>query len=424
MSWVLVPLPALVLITLVGAALDRAAGLGFSGAGAWRWAPRALLGLVLAVGCVVHPWAGAALGMVVVWWSRTRGALPGRGPSTERTGVWFLLAVLTVMLLRPPGVLYWDEAVWLAKVRLAAGDPWRLVTASLDPSSDVVPRGYPVFASLAQSAFAGLRSDTPSLVAGAVALAALCIAMALAMLPAARRTGVVFWLALAPLSWVHLRSAYLDLPLGSLALAVAAGLARGEPWARRSAVLAACLAAGMKDEGLVHVLAIAAAHTLASERRAEAGRAAAEVVAGALLSWGTWRVLLSVHGVSSGDHALSGAGLAEAGDIALAVVRAAADVRSWGLLWPLVGAAALVSWSGARSTARPVAHALAWQLAGLVLALVLGTERLRVFALDGSLVNRLWMQLAPMGAWLLAEALAARPPGAPHAPHATNDAPS
>ena len=71
-------------------------------------------GLVLAVGCVVHPWAGAALGMVVVWWSRTRGAPKVGGQRASGSpAVWRGDAGGTSTALHPgPGCVWAPSLTW------------------------------------------------------------------------------------------------------------------------------------------------------------------------------------------------------------------------------------------------------------------------------------------------------------------------
>ena len=191
--------------------------------------------------------------------------------------------------------------------------------------------------------------------------------------------------------------------VGLLSLAVLAALLRArEGGAPHVAILAAFLLAGVKDEGAAHVIAVAAAVAVTTgERRAPALAAAA-----ALVSAGTWRVLLALAGVEHGDHALEGAGLVDAPAIATEVVRGATDVLSWGATWPLALAASVVCVRRGDPRARAVVLALALSFAALLTGVLAGSERVRAFALDGTLMNRLLMQLLPLAAWLVLEGIA------------------
>lgn len=392
-------LPALAVGAMIGWGLDRALRWELERAGALAWAARAAAGLSLGVAALLHPIAALALAGTFIGIRRC----VAEGPTArERTGgALVVLGAATVLaLLRPPAPLYWDEHVWLAKVRMGALD---LRAAALDPASDLVPRGYPIAGSLAEVLLAAGRDDVPAALAGAAALLLLSLSLALAVLPARARVAWALALATVPLVWVHARSAYLDVPVGLFALAIGAGLARRARWATVVAALAAFLVAGCKDEGLVHALSLAAAHVAVSgERRREAACDATIVAICALVPALTWRALLAAHGVRSEDHAPEAAGLAHAGAILGELARAAWDLRSWGLAWPLALGALIVT------RARGLGASWIAQVAALVLALLAGSERLAAFALDGSLVNRFWIQLAPLAALVVVEALAPR----------------
>lgn len=425
-----VALPGLAVASALGWAIDRALGwratleLGWLG-----WPVRTLAGLAALVALALHPVALLALAAALFAISRSlareragAAAEPDAAPEADarkradvaRVAALLLAAVTLVATLRPAVPLYWDEHVWLAKSRLALS----LRDAALDPSAGVIPVGYPILASLAESLFALARADVPSLVAGATALVLLCLATALAALPPPRRLPWALALAAAPLVWIHLRSAHLDLAVGLLALSVAASLARAadDPASRSAlplAAISAFLVAGTKDEGLAHVVAIAAAHLLASADRRLALRRATSGLAPALIAALGWRVLLALHRVAPRDHALDGAGLDHAGAIASELVRAACDLTSWGLAWPIaLGAALAALTTRGPDAARPrfAALTLLVVLAALLAGLLLGSERLQIFTLTGTLANRLLVQLAPLAAWSFAETYASLAP--------------
>ena len=86
-----------------------------------------------------------------------------------------------------------------------------------------------------------------------------------------------------------------------------------------------------------------------------------------------------------------------------------ADTRSWGALWPIaIACAALVLARGNafRAGTRMATFAFLAEGALLVSAIVCGPVRVRVFAFEGTLVNRLLLQLAPAAGVMLMLALA------------------
>ncbi|WP_157068873.1 hypothetical protein [Sandaracinus amylolyticus] len=401
-----VSIPALLGAAALGWAIDRALRWELDRAGALGWAIRIATGASLVLAAIVHPLIALALGALVLVERRwARADAPGAPAEPARAGLVVLGAAAAIVASRAPVPLYWDEHVWLAKVRMGA---LALRQAALDPAADLIPRGYPIVGSLAEIAFAMGRDDVPSMIAGAATLLLLCLALALSTMRADRRVAWALAIVLVPLVWVHARSAYLDLPIGLLALAIAAGLARAERWATCAAMIAAFLLAGCKDEGVVHALAIASAHVVASrDRRRDAARDSALVIAAALVATLGWRVLLVTHGVANRDHALEGAGLSQAGALALELARAMCDVRSWGLAWPIaIGAAMASRLVSPRASALAIAFVA--QISALFVALLVGGERLTAFALGGTLANRWWMQVLPLAALLVVETIAHR----------------
>jgi hypothetical protein len=181
------------------------------------------------------------------------------------------------------------------------------------------------------------------------------------------------------------------------------------------AALTATGLAGIKDEGMAHVAALVVAHIAvkvwklwwSGERLPLAPGMA--VLAAAAIPFNGWRLLLSAHHVVNADHSLSRPDFQAAGAIGKTVLAHLADTRSWGALWPIAFAcAALVLARG--STFRPATRLAAFAFVAdgalLFAALVFGPARVRAFAFEGTLVNRLLLQLAPTAGVLLMFALA------------------
>jgi hypothetical protein len=405
-------LGALVFWGALGALLDRALGRELAALGPLGWPLCAMLGLVAVLALLLHPVALASLVALALSLARPRECDDrAREPSRDALVVLALLAL--VLFARPAAPLYWDESIWLAKARLATGDPFVLRAAALDPNADVVPRGYPILAPLATSLLALARGEIEALLAGSSALTWLGAASAIALLPGSRRVPWAVTIACVPFVWPHARSAYLDLPVGLFALALAAACARaiaGEAWAARIAVPMAFLLAGLKDEGLVHTLAIGVTALACAVRRGRfaAGRVVPAIGA-ALTSALTWHVLLWSNGVENRDHALEGAGLSAVAPLGRALFRAVCDVRSWGLAWPIILGAMVALGMRKSSEYRWLAATWACQLGALFVGVLVSSERVVEFALSGTLFPRMLVQLIPLGAWLVVEA--ALPPG-------------
>jgi hypothetical protein len=404
-------LPALVAFAAIGAVLDRALG-GSLGAETRAWPLRVVVGLTLACAALLHPLALAALIAIHVATGRRRRAevIPdaqsARGLDSDRTALLVLAFFALVVLLRAPTPLYWDEHVWLAKARLG---PLVLREASLDPDGGVIPRGYPILASFAQSLLAAGREDLGALTAGATALGLLAVTAVIALLPPRRALAWTAALLTMPLVWIHLRSAYLDVTLGLLALALVRCLDERSARARQGAIAVAFVLAGAKDEGLAHVIAVTAAHVLSQATRREALREAAPSLTAALLAAGAWAVLRAVHGVTSDDHALGLAGLTELGAIALELARAMTDLHSFGLAWPVALGASIAAFASDAPRSKRLALALLFQILSLTAGLALGTDRVVAFTLDGTVAPRLLLQLAPLAAWLVCEVIVELP---------------
>jgi hypothetical protein len=220
------------------------------------------------------------------------------------------------------------------------------------------------------------------------------------------------FLAVTPLVMVHLRSAYVDLPVGLLAATCALRLARcltrpGERTADLAlAALAAIALGGLKDEGIAHVAAIAvAAVAVSAAGRGLHSRPALWTLAAAALPFAAWRVVLALHHVDNPDHALQAPDVHAVGPLAAMALSHLADVRSWGALWPLALAGAGVVLARFKTFLVPtqvVTLAFLLEAAALAAALAFGSPRVRTFAFEGTLLSRLLIQLAPTAGVMLA----------------------
>jgi hypothetical protein len=341
--------------------------------------------------------------------------------------------LVVALLLRPDTPCFWDAFVWLAKARFASRGPLALVQGGLTRGAFAfVPEGYPLFDPFAVAALGGFGSSSRAVVAGATGLELLamgCFVGALAEERAQSRREsvtrlfvVTALLVTCPLVVVHLRSSYVDLPLGLLLAALALLLPR-EGTGGACAILAMAMAS-LKDEGLAHVLVVAALAGVRSFTRAREGardearslraRSAATAVA-ALAMADAWHLRLAAAHLVNSDHALSHPHLERIGTLIALAVDHLSDFTSWGALWVLaLGAAAATTFGRRRAAASAPARRLATLLvadAVVVLAGLLVTpDRVMAFASGGSLLNRIAMQLAPLAALLVAAWL---PPGAP-----------
>ncbi len=426
-----------------GAALDRVLGLGL-GTGAGKWPRWAACGLVACFAAALNPWVLGALVALAVAGRIASGSTPemrrsarayaaGTASAARRRVPWLGIAAASLTLVvvcRPAALVYWDSFVWLAKARIESEGWGALRMAALDRSADVVPSGYPLLWPLAASWLSMGGRTMEALAAGAAAMTLLTLLLFLdavadvfdgradasgALAPRPRWAPVALGLVgLTPLVFVHLRSAYADLPVGLLAATCTLRLARSfeRPKAEAMgdlsvAAIAAAALAGLKDEGAAHVAAMLGAvivMRLALRERVPVGSAIAVFVAAAI-PFNGWRILLWMHHVTDGDHQPSAPDVGAAGAIGRTILRHLADTRSWGALWPIaLACVALVLARGTtfRSVTRFATLAFIGEAALLVAALVFGPARVRVFAFEGTLVNRLLLQLAPgAGAMLI-----------------------
>ena len=209
-------------------------------------------------------------------------------------------------------------------------------------------------------------------------------------------------MAVTPLVFVHLRSAYANLPVGLLAATCTLRLARSvesggdAPGDLSIAAMTAAALAGMKDEGMAHVAALVVALIVVKVWKLWAGERlplapGIVVLAAAAIPFNGWRLLLVSHHVIDADHSPSSPDFQcsrrDRPDRPVAL----ADTRSWGALWPIAFAcAALVLARGNtfRSATRLATFAFLAEGAFLVSAILFGPARVRVFAFEGTLVNR------------------------------------
>ena len=307
---------------------------------------------------------------------------------------WRALAVLAVLVLARPWVpTQWDEFVWLAKARFEALGFGAGITAALDPAQQVVPAGYPpLWPSAIGWLCLGRDSLQAQVLAGSLLVLLSAATAAQSVLPLLQQAKVSRWWALvllaAPLVWVHLRSTYVDLPVGLLGVALLGRLLA--PRLTLDAVVLAVVLAGIKDEGVA--LALSATVGAMSVRRS--WQTVLPLLA-AVVTALTWRLLVSASGVVVFDHALGTPQLGWLPRFAELLVLDASDVFTWGVFWSVVAGAAVV---GVRSpSARPFVAMLAVNVAIMAGVLIAGPERVRVFAENGTLLNRLLLQLWPVG---------------------------
>ncbi|MEI8256566.1 MAG: hypothetical protein WCJ30_12910 [Deltaproteobacteria bacterium] len=417
-------LPALAVFVALGWVVDRVLGARFARAGLARWPLRFVTGIAAVFLIALHPLAAlVALAPAVALRLRDRTKNspgdPSDPPRTERVVLGAFAVLAGIAAVRAATPLYWDEFVWLAKSRVELGGWGALRTAALDPRAGVFPPGYPLLWSLAPAWLSAPWSRTPLSIAtwwmqiAAVALWLWSVREALRASPS-RDEGSPWSVALAalmlgatPLLVVHLRASYADLCVGLLAAAIAllsvrALSASGPlPHVLAARFVTAIVLVGLKDEGFVHLAAITftvTAFALAASRPRVACENAAVLAMGAI-PLGAWRLLLAKHGVTDVDHGFGGCAFGDAPRLVRALSMHATDITSWGVLWPLVigtTALALARRGKAHRPAHVLVATLGSMLALTMLALTCGPDRVREFALGGSLLNRVLVQIAPL----------------------------
>lgn len=306
---------------------------------------------------------------------------------------WLFLGLLLVVVLARPWVpTLWDEFVWLAKARFESLGFGASVAAALDPQEHLIPSGYPPLWPAAVGWLSlGRDSLDAHVVAGSLVLlvslwtALESVSTALgAQRP--RGDGLVVLLVSTPFVWVHLRSTYVDLPLGLLSLALLANLL--VPSRVVVATALAVVLVAIKDEGLVHLVAATLSALLLRRSREVLVPGVAGLVAAI-----TWRLLVASHGVVIVDHALAAPQWGWALTLSRLLLLHATDVFTWGVFWAVALAAGLRA--PRLELERALRVMLGLSLAFFSAALLLGPERVRVFAENGTLLNRLLLQLWP-----------------------------
>lgn len=365
--------------------------------------------------------AVAVAALVALAWRR-RGTPSPAEPADSRaprvalaaSGSAFLAAMLVDRASTP---CFWDAFVWLAKARYAAGGLGELITGGLHTTRPpFIPSGYPLFEPLSVALLAGFSARPESVVAGAIGLEILATALFLCAIAdddrasperrAKQLATVAFVLLASPLVFVHLRSAYVDLPLGLLVGAFAVLLRR--PGAGVACAVTAVAAAALKDEGMVHVGAITlvgAFYGLTGDREDALVRRSIACGASAAAVMAAWHLRLHLSGIANTDHAIWLPDWHRVVPLAASALGHLFEVRSWGALAALgVGGTVAVAVKP-RSAPRDAAWFASLLAAdGLVLfvALLATPGRVMEFATEGTLLNRLGMQLAPLAALLVA----------------------
>ena len=423
-----------------------------------------MCGIVACFAAALHPAVLAALVALAVVGRIAKQRAPRAAPRAAGAprrgtpgGASPRRALTLVVICRPATPAYWDSFVWLAKARIESGGWGALRAAALDQSTDVVPSGYPLLWPLAASWLSMGGRSMEALAAGAAAMTLVTLMLFLDAAAAPGRAAGALGAAAArgraprdagrrraragvggrsrpdragPRSaWASSRSRRSSsctsgpptriCPWGSwprrarCGSRAASNAAGTRPATSAVAAMTAAALAGMKDEGMAHVAALVVALIVVKVWKLWSGERlplapGIAVLAAAAIPFNGWRLLLASHHVVDADHAPSTPDFHAAGAIGRTVLAHLADTRSWGALWPIAFAcAALVLARGNtfRSATRLATFAFLAEGALLVSAILFGPARVRVFAFEGTLVNRLLLQLAPAAGVMLMLAL-------------------
>lgn len=342
-----------------------------------------------------------AVGAAAAWALR-----PTEQSEQTRWPVLLSISLTMLVLARSASPTSWDELVWLGKARLESLGFGAGVQAALDPGAHVIPPGYPTLWPSAVGWLSLGRDALNTHTRAATLLVLLTTAVALhTWAPRIERRNLLALVAAfaAPLVWVHARSVYADLPVGLLGLALLGQLLSSRDGrVGLEPIATAVVLTGFKDEGLAHVLAATGAAVLAHGRLTTQWRRL--LPAGVALATAVgWHWLLNRAQVVNTDHALALPYWPWVPKLAALLWLHATDIFSWGVFWAVAAVAALRGGS-----ALPV-RALRWlvlaDLACIAIELLSGPERVRVFAENGTLVNRLLMQAWPAAAACVVAAL-------------------
>lgn len=388
---------------------------------------RALLGLVLLAELVIHPALGAALALLIgiaTWRGRGAAVVPDRAPVATPASLAAILVAGAAAIVRPPVPIFWDESVWLAKARVACGGGALLMQRALDPQSELAPRGYPIVAAVIEACLALRDPSLASLVGGGSALVLATLALYALLLgrtaasPFEERATLLV-VACAPLVWSHLRSVQLDLPVGLLVGALVLAVERADAGDRLGlpAAVTSALLLGIKDEGLAGAAAVALALGTRGAS-APARRAAWIAFASLAASVVVFRLRLHLAGSANDDHSLGAFTPRAILPVVLDALRDASDLQTWGLI-PAIALAACVVCARPSTPrrARVLAAVLGLHALGLLSAIVLGPEQVRDFAFEGTLLDRLGLELLPTAALLIPRLLPEAPRTESTEPH-------
>ena len=120
-----------------------------------------------------------------------------------------------------------------------------------------------------------------------------------------------------------------------------------------------------------------------------------------IVTGGTWRFLVYWHGVPLFDHALGWPQWDWIPRFVQLLALHATDIFSWGVFWAVVLGVMLRP--STNSAVRASRVMLSFLFLFTAAALLGGPERVRVFAENGTLLNRLLLQLWPCAAFLVIE---------------------
>jgi hypothetical protein len=336
--------------------------------------------------------------------------LPRPAGLTSEGLPWALLGTVALVVLARPWVpTQWDEFVWLAKSRFESLGFATGVRMALDAEQHLIPPGYPPLWPLAIGWLSLGVDQLDAQVVASSLLGLVCFATALEAwwpLVATSTAPRFFGLALVasvPFVWVHARSLYVDLPVGFLGLAVLGFLVTRRP---ALACAVAVVVSGIKDEGFPHVVAATAGALVLDRTRPLWPKFSPALLAFMVVA--TWRWKLRQHGVEVVDHSLHPPALDWFSTLASVLVRHATDVVTWGIFWPVTLAVVLTRTRHRSSL--PLRATLLLGLVFIALALLMGPERVRVFAENGTLINRLLLQWWPTAALMVWFEISTLPP--------------
>lgn len=338
--------------------LPRLAHLGLAGLLGPVVTGAAFMAMGLAgLGPLAIPLVTVAAVLMLAAGMRSRRQAPRAGPlarSAALAGAVVLCVGWTTSLAMRTH-LGWDgTVVWYHKARILAANHGMMPANTLaDRTRAWTAPDYPLHVPLAMAwvrAWQPVEDERAAKTLPAAWCAAVICLLAAATRERARprragdlrAVGAVLILATSPRLLVgegSLTSGYADGPLAGLLLALVwiawrSGWAAERAWQPMLAVIAAGLA-WTKQEGVVTAVVVAAACAWSAGELRRAIFAVPAVVLG--LGWHAW----AVAGGAPASMAYAWPGLAEALGRMPLVVRAysmeMADVRSWGLFWPLAG---------------------------------------------------------------------------------------